>query len=70
MTDAPIPSHCDEHGHIWIEADGSRYTRHRDRTPGLVRVTCAHCPATAELQRFARHVAPPMSAGIGPVLMR
>lgn len=56
----PVHS-CHHHGHIWLEADGSLYVRHRGRDRALVAVHCQHCSATAELQAHGKATAPPRS---------
>lgn len=58
---------CAHQGHVWVEPDGTRYVRHRDRPKQKVAVTCLHCPATADLPMHGKATAPPLS---GPVLMR
>lgn len=59
---------CLDLGHVWLETDGSHYTRHRGRTPADVAVTCAHCGVTSSLPAFSRHTAPPQSLPTaGPV---
>lgn len=41
---------CTHHGHVWLETDGTPYTRHRGRNHATVSVTCTHCHATATLK--------------------
>jgi hypothetical protein len=53
---------CIDHGHVWLETDGTPYTRHRGRTQASVAVTCSYCPATAELETFAKNTAPPIGS--------
>ncbi len=51
------PHSCLHNGHIWIEADGSLYVRHRDRQ-GETAVTCLYCDATASLPMFGKATMP------------
>lgn len=44
---------CQHHGHVWLETDGTPYTRHRGRLAADVSVVCQYCPSTATLPRFA-----------------
>jgi hypothetical protein len=54
------PAHsCLHHGHVWLEANGTPYTRHRGRSQASVTVACQYCPATATLPAIAKHTAPP-----------
>jgi hypothetical protein len=55
---------CIDLGHVWLETDGSHYTRHRGRTPADVAVTCQYCPATAVLPAFAKNTAPPLPGSV------
>lgn len=50
---------CVERGHVWLETDGTPYTRHRGRNQANVPVVCRHCFAVTELEATARHTAPP-----------
>jgi hypothetical protein len=50
---------CIDLGHVWLETDGTPYTRHRGRTQAGVAVTCQYCPITASLPAFSKHTAPP-----------
>ncbi len=50
---------CLDLGHVWLETDGTPYTRHRGRTQASVAVTCQFCEKTAELPMYAKHTAPP-----------
>lgn len=49
---------CTDHGHVWLETDGTPYTRHRGRSQAdltvTVAVSCAHCPLTADLPRYSQ----------------
>lgn len=49
----------DDRGHVWLETDGTPYTRHRGRTQATVAVICQYCLTDAELPAFAQHTAPP-----------
>ena len=46
---------CLHHGHVWLEADGQPYERHRGSGNDTVSVTCQHCPASGTLPRFAAY---------------
>lgn len=45
---------CTHRGHVWLETDGTPYTRHRGRSQASVTVSCKHCPATADLPRHSQ----------------
>lgn len=55
----PKPHSCHDHGHVWLETDGTPYTRHRGRTQANVDVACQYCPAIRSAPTFAAHTAPP-----------
>lgn len=48
---------CLHNGHIWIEANGELYVRHRDRT-GTVDVSCPYCDTIASLTAHGKATAP------------
>ena len=48
---------CHDQGHIWMEADGSLYTRHRHRT-GTITVSCLYCDQSAELPAYGKETSP------------
>lgn len=50
---------CLDLGHVWLETDGSHYTRHRGRTPANVPVICRYCLTETTLPGFSPHTAPP-----------
>lgn len=41
---------CSQKGHVWLEADGTPFVRHRGRAGGPVEVTCQHCLTTVEME--------------------
>lgn len=57
--DATQQHDCTHHGHVWLETDGTPYTRHRGRTQADVPVGCEFCPAIRSLPAFSQHTAPP-----------
>ncbi len=50
---------CAHAGHVWLEADGQPYRRHRGRKEANVSCTCQHCGLTAELPAHGAFTAPP-----------
>lgn len=50
---------CTDHGHVWLETDGTPYARHRGRTQASVAVICQYCLLERDLPGFAQHTAPP-----------
>ena len=51
---------CAHAGHVWIEADGQPYRRHRGRKEGsVVSCTCEHCGTTKDLPGHGAFTAPP-----------
>lgn len=41
---------CTQLGHVWLEATGQPFARHRGRTAGKVEVQCRYCLAITELE--------------------
>lgn len=54
---ASKPHSCLHNGHIWLEEDGSLYTRHRHRT-GTITVQCLYCDQPAELPAYGKETSP------------
>lgn len=58
MKTPPAKPHaCEHNGHVWLEADGTLYVRHRDRT-GSVAVQCLYCDQTASLEAHGKATMP------------
>ena len=49
------PHSCTDHGHVWLETDGTPYQRLRGRSDASVSVTCKFCPLTARLPRHSQY---------------
>lgn len=49
MKYVPAPHNCIYHGHVWLETDGTPYTRHRGRSQADVAVICRYCETPAML---------------------
>jgi hypothetical protein len=49
---------CTHQGHVWLETDGTPYTRTRGRSQASVTVSCKHCSATATLPRHSAFSGP------------
>lgn len=65
---------CLDHGHVWLETDGTPYTRHRGRLDADVSVVCKHCGMTSTLPRSsgfsgARKLGQPIDLTIPPQFM-
>jgi hypothetical protein len=44
---------CTQRGHVWLEANGQPYTRHRGQGNETVDVSCAHCLQSAAVARYS-----------------
>ncbi len=53
---------CAQAGHVWLEADGRVFTRHKGRRAGKIAVHCQYCALPAFLEgqgNYSGRVAPP-----------
>lgn len=50
---------CAQQGHVWLEANGQPYRRHRGRKEASVTCACQHCGLPAELPGYGAFTAPP-----------
>ncbi len=50
---------CAHVGHVWLEANGQPYRRHRNRPVGDIPVTCQHCGEKREAPGHGAFTAPP-----------
>lgn len=53
----PPPHSCLHNGHVWLEADGSLYSRHRNRQ-GTVPAACLYCDVVQDLPAFGKATMP------------